>query len=103
MVYKIATNWYHENLFAPESKPALDYLLSRGITLETIRAFKLGYSSSPRDLLYALTEQGVDRSFIVESGLFVSESRDKFFGRVIFPIANAMGHTVAFTGRILEK
>ncbi len=31
----------------------------------------------------------------------MSETRDKFFGRVIFPIANTMGHTVAFTGRVL--
>ena len=73
------------------------------MTLETIRAFKLGYSSAPRDLLYALKAQGFETSFLIECGIFVSESRDKFFGRVVFPIANAMGNTVAFTGRILDK
>ena len=31
----------------------------------------------------------------------MSEVRDKFFGRITFPIANTMGHTVAFTGRVL--
>jgi putative DNA primase len=40
---------------------------------------------------------------VIESGLFVSPTRDKFFGRVIFPIANTMGNTVAFTGRILQN
>ena len=40
---------------------------------------------------------------MIESGLFVSPTRDKFFGRVIFPIANTMGNTVAFTGRILQN
>ena len=40
---------------------------------------------------------------MIESGLFVSPTRDKFFGRVMFPIANTMGNTVAFTGRILQN
>ena len=40
---------------------------------------------------------------MVDSGLFVSPTRDKFFGRVMFPIANTMGNTVAFTGRILQN
>ena len=94
-------DWYHEFLFSPDGKKALEYLLDRGITLDTIRAFRLGYSGNPRDLLYALKAQGFETSFLIECGLFVSESRDKFFGRVIFPIANAMGNTVAFTGRTL--
>lgn len=38
----------------------------------------------------------------MESGIFLSESRDKFFGRITFPIANHMGHVVAFTGRVLD-
>lgn len=100
-LYKEATKWYYDNLFAPENKTALEYLTNRGISQETIKKFELGYSSSPRDLLYALKNAGFDTSFIIESGLFVSETRDKFFGRIIFPIANTMGHTVAFTGRVL--
>lgn len=103
MAHKLATDWYHEHLFSSEGKRALEYLLHRGISEETIRAFRLGYSSSPRDLLYFLKQQGFDTAFLIECGLFVSESRDKFFGRVVFPIANAMGNTVAFTGRILDK
>lgn len=33
----------------------------------------------------------------------MSHGRDKFYGRIIFPIANFTGHTVAFTGRIIDK
>jgi DNA primase len=100
-LYRWATQWYHDALFLTENKHALDYLLNRWITLETIKKFQLGYSSSPRDLLYALKQQGFETQFMIDSGLFVSETRDKFFGRIIYPIANAMGHTVAFTGRVL--
>lgn len=102
LAYKIATEWYHSHLFSPEWANALEYLFGRWLSLETIKKFSLGYSSSPRDLLYMLKDQGFEESFLVECGLFVSAARDKFFGRVIFPIANYMGNTVAFTGRILS-
>lgn len=102
-LYRFATEWYHDALFQPENLRALTYLLDRGITRETIDAFSLGYSGSPRDLLYFLKEKGFDQKFLIDSGLFVSETRDKFFGRIIFPIANTMGHTVAFTGRVMDE
>lgn len=38
----------------------------------------------------------------MDTGIFVSPNRDKFFGRLIFPIANFTGHTVGFTGRIID-
>ncbi len=100
-LYKEATEWYHQAIFLPENASALAYLTDRKISLETIRKFQLGYSPSPRDLLFSLKNSGFDTAFIIESWLFVSETRDKFFGRITFPIANTMWHTVAFTGRVL--
>ena len=100
-LYREATLWYHNALFLPENKNALDYVLGRWLSLETIKKFELGFSYSPRDLLFFLKEKEFQTKFLIDSGLFVSESRDKFFGRVIFPIKNAMGHTIAFTGRAM--
>jgi DNA primase len=53
-LYKVATEWYHSALFFPENADRLAYLTDRQITLETIRKFQLGYSGSPRDLLFVL-------------------------------------------------
>lgn len=100
-LYKEATEWYHQALFLPENSWPLAYLTDRQISLDTIRKFQLGYSGSPRDLIFALKNSGFSSDFIIESGLFVSESRDKFYGRITFPIANTMGHTVGFTARVL--
>ena len=100
-LYKEATEWYHQALFLPENSWPLAYLTDRQISLETIKKFQLGYSGSPRDLIFALKNSGFSTDFIIESGLFVSESRDKFYGRITFPIANTMGHTVGFTARVL--
>ncbi|MBS9783932.1 DNA primase [Candidatus Gracilibacteria bacterium] len=103
LAHKIATQWYHENLLGEEGKKALSYLTDRGLSMETIKNFKLGFSSAPRDLLYTLKSKNFDVDFLRECGIFVSGSRDKFFGRIVFPIANMMGNTVGFTGRILGK
>jgi DNA primase len=56
-LYREATEWYHRSIFHTENEKALTYMLERGITRETIEKFKLGYSSSPRDLLYFLKEK----------------------------------------------
>ena len=101
-LYREAARWYHEALYKPENKKYLDYLLDRDITDVTIKKFQLGCSTSPRDLYFFLKEKWFTHDFLIESGLFLSESRDKFFSRITFPIANGMGHVVAFTGRVLD-
>ena len=90
LLYRLATNWYHDAIFLAENEKYLNYLLDRQISIETIKKFQLGYSHAPRDLLFFLKENGFETKFILESGLFVSETRDKFYGRIIFPIANTM-------------
>lgn len=101
LLYKMASDYYHRELYTDAGKKALEYLESRGISHETIKNFSLGYSHNPRDFFAYLRDQGFDADFLIHSGLFISPSRDKFFGRLIFPIANTMGNPVAFTGRIL--
>ena len=56
-LYREATDWYHRMISHTENERALTYLLQRGITRETIDKFQLGYSCSPRDLLYFLKEK----------------------------------------------
>ncbi|MBP9812598.1 DNA primase, partial [Candidatus Gracilibacteria bacterium] len=102
-LYRATSTWYHEALFKEENKRYYDYLQERKISDETIKKFALGCSTSPRDLWYHLKEKGFTPQFLIDSGIFISEGRDKFFGRITFPIANSMGHVVAFTGRVLDS
>ena len=101
-LYRDTATWYHASLFQKENEKYLNYLLDRQISLDTITKFQLGCSTSPRDLWFHLKEKGYEPNFIIDSGIFVSEWRDKFFGRITFPIANSMGHVVAFTWRVLD-
>jgi DNA primase len=102
-LYRATASWYHEALYREENKRYLEYLEERKIADETIKKFQLGCSTSPRDLWFYLKEKWFTPQFLVDSGIFISEWRDKFFGRITFPIANSMGHTVAFTGRVLGE
>ena len=101
-LYRVTSEWYHQALSKPENAKYLDYLLARAMTQETIKKFQLGCSTSPRDLWFYLKEKWFSPQFLIDSWIFISEWRDKFFGRITFPIANSMGHVVAFTGRVLD-
>lgn len=82
------------------------YLKRRGLTPETIEAFELGFAPGGDTLTVHLINAGFDVNDIVRAGLAHKNTaglyRDRFFSRIIFPIANSVGKTVAFTGRILE-
>jgi DNA primase len=44
---------------------------------------------------------GIPEEMLLESGIFIGKRKDKFNGRLVFPIANFTGNTVGFTGRII--
>jgi DNA primase len=89
---------------------ARDYLKSRGISVETARAFMIGYAPSrPASLAKALEKRGL-RDAGVKVGLVKkdgnvaigAETYDMFRGRVMFPIRDAQGRAIAFGGRVLD-
>jgi DNA primase len=87
-----------------EGRPALDYLLSRAISRVMIDRFGLGYAPAGRNWLYRfLQTKGYSAEFLDSSGLFSARHRGfpLFANRLIFPIADRQGRTVAFGGRAL--
>lgn len=104
---EIAARHYHENLFKPENKKALDYVLSRW-TKETIKFFQIGYASASWDefLKFARTS-ALDDKILLEAGLIKEKQKggyyDFFRNRIIFPLQNKLGREIAFTGRILPE
>ena len=84
---------------------ARDYLKSRAISVETARAFMIGYAPSrPASLAKALEKRGL-RNAGVRVGLVrndAGEAYDMFRGRVMFPIRDAQGRPIAFGGRVLD-
>jgi DNA primase len=97
---------FHEILLKhPSGKAALDYLKGRGLTMETIETFGIGYA--PQSAGYA-PSNAILKQFLEKKGFSPQEVReaggpDRFYKRIIFPIRDVMGNVLGFTGRVMEK
>ncbi len=104
VVMEAAKNFYKETL---EKTPVVqEYLKDRGLKSETIKEFEIGFAPELSDgVTRHLLKAGFAIADIEKAGLAVKTERgtywDRFRGRVMFPIYNHFGKTVAFTGRIL--
>ncbi|HEY6804166.1 MAG TPA: DNA primase [Pyrinomonadaceae bacterium] len=103
-----ALEWWTQQLEnSSEARIARDYLDERGITEETKKTFKLGYSPDSWDAMSAyLRNKGATQSQIDRSGLVVKrddgKTYDRFRGRLMFPVLDAQGRAIAFGGRTLK-
>ncbi|MDR3160338.1 MAG: DNA primase [Spirochaetaceae bacterium] len=102
---RVAGSFHHLLMESPQGKGARDYILERGIDPGMIDRFRLGYAPADRNWLFQfLSHKGYTEPFLAQSGLFSKNNpRLSFFGdRLMFPIADRQGRTVAFGGRILS-
>ena len=106
-VMEAASAAFQRRLRLPEGRPALEYLLRRGLTEDTIQGFGLGWAGAGRGALQAdLKQDAFETSQLIEAGLLKPPEgdeapRDFFFNRVMFPIRDRRGRVIAFGGRIL--
>ena len=102
-ILEIATHFFSRRLEG--KKDALAYLKDRQITQETIHQFSIGYAPAGQNLLQELTGQGFDVKDVLACGLIKEGNSggyyDNFRNRIMFPIHNLSGKTIAFGGRIL--
>jgi DNA primase len=100
---------YQKNLFRhPEGRKALEYLASRGVDEAAARKFMLGYApQGGSGLLQLLRQENVAVQDLLRLGLIGERAprqyREKFFARLMFPIANAAGKVIGFGGRVLDN
>lgn len=85
----------------------LSYLRERGIRDDIITKFELGYCPDGKDLFtQAAQREGYKMEFLEKTGLTIKRDdwvRDRFGGRVIFPVHNVAGRVIAFGGRTLTN
>lgn len=91
-------------------KEAESYLLGRGITQESLKKWRIGYSPDTwNSLTDFLIGKGYSRSEIVKAGLAIekennrSDSYDRFRGRIMFPVFDINSQVVGFGGRIFKQ
>ncbi|GAB4220713.1 MAG: DNA primase [Spirochaetota bacterium] len=102
---------YRKALLQPANRHALDYLLNRGVTRQSIDEFELGYA--PDEWRYA-TDIVKNMNFsldvavktgninkVVKNG--TTHYYDRFRNRVIFPIFDQKNEIIGFGGRIIAQ
>lgn len=106
-LYERTASMFHYFLIeTPQGKSALEYITSRGISLETIKKFKLGFAPIDRKWLKNfLLKKNFSNEFLLNSGLFSKKYSDVAFfsNRLMFPIFNRRGQVVALGGRQLSN
>ena len=114
-INELAKDFYHHVLMNTQlGKPALDYLLERGLTKDTLEEFEIGFSPPQRNALFLYLKSQKEIEFETEyyqdSGLFsqndhpeTQEFLDRFSNRIMFPIHNERGNAIGFSGRIFEE
>ncbi|EMF0484262.1 DNA primase [Enterococcus hirae] len=103
---KAAEVYHHMLLHTKVGEQALDYLLQRGLTLELIEEFAIGFAPNERSFLKQVFKtEAYDQEVLERSGLFISHEdggiSDRFYQRIMFPIRNPQGRTIGFSGRWL--
>lgn len=103
-----SAGFFEASLAGPGGEDARRYLAKRGLMRETIARFRIGYAPNNRNALKeALATQGFTAEEMALSGMLIAGSDipvsyDRFRHRVMFPIADAKGRTIAFGGRALD-
>lgn len=102
-----STLFFEENL--RDRKDALKYLKDRGLREETVSEFRLGYApDSWQALTNLLKGKGHSERDAIRAGVVLKKeggkrAYDRFRGRIVFPIFDASGRVIAFSGRIFPE
>ncbi|WP_029934193.1 DNA primase [Sphingomonas sp. UNC305MFCol5.2] len=99
-----AAAWFIDKLNGIEGAEARNVLKRRGITEEIARSFGLGFAPDSRGKLKEALK-GYGDAMLVEAGMLIQveekEPYDRFRGRLMIPIRDVRGRTIAFGGRII--
>ncbi|OUO24101.1 DNA primase [Bacteroides sp. An322] len=109
VVNQFASEYFQDILYnnIDGQRIGMTYLRGRGFRDDIIKKFQLGYSTDNHNALArAAIQKGYKEEFLVKTGLCYRKEdgtlRDRFWGRVIFPVHTISGKVVAFGGRVLS-
>jgi len=99
---------YHSTLMeSPEAEPARTYLKERGVDPQTADRFEIGYAPVRSDFLLRALAPRYSPELLLEAGLVLRDAggnvRDRFRGRITFPVRDLSGRGVGIGARILPR
>ena len=103
-----AARFFEDALQGPTGAEARRYVEKRGLRRATADTFRLGFAPASRSaVMYRLAKLGFTSEAMAGSGMLIAGddipvAYDRFRNRVMFPIADLKGRTIAFGGRALD-
>ena len=101
-----ANHFYHFYLQrTEEGRVALNYLTKRGLSIDFIRRFEIGFAPEGSTLfLKAMQEKKFSTELLIAAGLLTQDGRRPFFqGRITFPVCNPRGSVIGFSARKIKE
>jgi DNA primase len=96
---------YHQQLL--KSPPAMQYVTQRGLSIDTIKQFQIGYAPDQwRFILHQFSQNQQTQQQLETLGMVISKKDncyDRFRNRIMFPIQNIKGQVIAFGGRVTDN
>ena len=106
-ILKEYSNFFHQQLYDAKNKEALEYLFKRDLKKNIIEEFQLGYvpwqNNFYEELLKRYSEEDISLTGLYYKNDKTGKFVDRFNSRVIFPVNNITGDTIAFGGRIIRE
>jgi len=111
-VNALAASFFHGILLTShedDAKIARDYLKGRGVLLETVQKFQLGFAPNEWDaLLKYLKSKSITEELMLKAGLVIAREGkngfyDRFRNRIMFPIFDVQSRPVAFGARAMQE
>lgn len=110
IVNEQACKWFERQLWETGNGQAigLAYFRSRGFRDDIIHKFQLGYCPEGQDIMvHEAVTKGYKEELLVQAGVAYAldngRLRDRFHGRVTFPIHSLSGKVIAFSGRVMKS
>ena len=104
--HRAAAEFYAERLGGSDAAHARAFLAERGFELADVERFGVGYSPKAwEDLTRHLRGRGFTDSELIAAGLAIQGNRgprDRFRGRLMWPIRDLSGDVIAFGARKLD-
>lgn len=105
-----AAKFFHSTMMSPKGKIGLEYFLGRGLSMQTIKHFGLGYAPDEWDaLLKHMRSKGFTNQELYDANLVRMSNKgerthyyDNFKNRAMVPIIDLRGNVIAFGGRVLD-
>lgn len=107
-IMEMAAKFFEKMLHRSSGEAARAYLDGRNLSPKTWDAFRIGFApNEPSALSDHLAAQGVKPAQMIEAGLSLEGDRgglrDRFRGRIIFPIMDGRSRVIAFGGRAMSS